>query len=150
MTKFEIKQRSLVIATISASLLFITACNNSVSSYGINGGGNGGSTPGGSGNTVTDLQAVDTSSSAQTNVPITFGPVFKVGELASGTSVAGTGTVNGSIPLQVNVKATHGDGSVRHAIISAVLPNLGSGQTETITFTSTADETGLTYQAIRK
>jgi hypothetical protein len=90
------------------------------------------------GSTLTDLQVVDTSSSAQTNVPITFGQVFKVGELTTGTSVAGTGTVNGSIPLQVNVKATHGDGSVRHAIISAVLPNLGSGQTETISFTNAA------------
>ena len=41
---------------------------------------------------------------------------------------------NGStLPLQVDVKATHDDGSVRHAVISASIPQLAAGTTETIT-----------------
>lgn len=89
------------------------------------------------GGNLTDIKIVNTGA-AQTNIPITFGQVFAVGDIPSGTSVTGTLSDSSSIPLQVNVKATHAaDGSVRHAIISAVLPNLASGQTETISFTGT-------------
>ncbi|MEK7703637.1 MAG: chitobiase/beta-hexosaminidase C-terminal domain-containing protein, partial [Myxococcota bacterium] len=83
------------------------------------------------GGVITDLKIVNTGG-AQTSVPITFGQVFVEAEVPAGTSVAGTLSSGASIPLQVNVKATHGDGSVRHAIISAVLPTLASGQTETL------------------
>ena len=37
-----------------------------------------------------------------------------VGQLPDGTT----------LPLQMDVKATHPDGSVRHAVLSAVLPTL--------------------------
>jgi hypothetical protein len=33
-----------------------------------------------------------------------------------------------TLPLQVNIKAKHADGSARHAIISAVIPKLAAGQ----------------------
>lgn len=87
--------------------------------------------------TITDIK-IENTGSAQTNVPVTFGQVFAVGELPSGRSVAGTLSSGASIPLQVNVKATHADGSVRHAIISAVIPALAAGQTESISFTNAA------------
>ncbi len=89
------------------------------------------------GTTITDIK-IENTGAAQTNVPITFGHVFAVGELPAGKSVSGTLSSGASIPLQVNAKATHADGSVRHAIISAVLPALAAGQTETIAFTSAA------------
>lgn len=80
------------------------------------------------GATLTTLQVVDKAAVAQTNVPFTFGQVFAKGTFP--TSMSLLGLANGaSIPLQVNVKATHADGSVRHAIISGVLPQLGAGQT---------------------
>jgi len=65
---------------------------------------------------------------ARSDVPFTFGQVFEAGHLQPGQGLGGrlaSGTV---VPLQVDVKATHGDGSVRHAIVSGVLPELASRQ----------------------
>lgn len=61
---------------------------------------------------------------AQTNVSFTFGQVFAVGDLMPSEGLAG-----GTVPLQVDVKAAHQDGSVRHAVISGVLPKLAAGET---------------------
>jgi hypothetical protein len=74
----------------------------------------------------TNLQA------AQANVPVTFGQVFAVGALAPADGLVGRLDDGSSVPLQVDVKALHADGSVRHAIISAVLPSLGAGQVRTL------------------
>ncbi|RSZ59125.1 hypothetical protein HF313_24815 [Massilia atriviolacea] len=61
-------------------------------------------------------------------MPLTFGQVFAPGALPANAGLAGVaGDV--LVPLQVNVKAKHPDGSVRHAIISASLPQIGAGQT---------------------
>ncbi|HEB94128.1 MAG TPA: hypothetical protein ENI94_11810, partial [Gammaproteobacteria bacterium] len=62
-----------------------------------------------------------------TNIPVTFGQVFAPGDVPAGLSVK----VNvGGNPLQTQVddKATHPDGSLRHAVITAWLPALGAGQ----------------------
>lgn len=59
----------------------------------------------------------------QVNVPFTFGQVFKPGDLQPTQSLAG---------LQVDMKALHPDGSVRHAIVSGVLPALAVGEIRTI------------------
>lgn len=55
----------------------------------------------------------------QTNVPFTIGHVFGIGHLARTD-----GLMAGTVPLQVDVKALHVDGSVRHAILSGVVPKL--------------------------
>ena len=61
---------------------------------------------------------------AQSGVPFTFGQVFAVGHLRPGQGLAGRLGGGVLVPLQVDVKAIHGDGSVRHAIVSGVLPEL--------------------------
>ncbi|MEH6433543.1 hypothetical protein [Massilia sp. DD77] len=82
---------------------------------------------------ITNVRLENTSATvAQNNVPVTFGQVFAVGHLAKGTALAGRLDDGSALPLQVDVKATHPDGSVRHAVISAVLPTLGAGQTRTM------------------
>jgi hypothetical protein len=68
-------------------------------------------------------------------VPLTFGQVFAKGQLAATQTLAGKLSDGSIVPLQLDVKATHADGTVRHGIISAVLPNLGPSQTQTITLT---------------
>lgn len=79
---------------------------------------------------VTDIQIVN-SGTAQTNVPVTFGQAFAVGNMQAGDSLAGS--IGGAVsPLQVDVKARHADGSLRHAVISAIIPNLAAGQTLTM------------------
>lgn len=78
------------------------------------------------GSTITNININGTSNIEQTNVPITFGQIFKEGELKATEGLAGKLSDGTTVPLQFNVKATHSDGSVRHAIISAILPRISS------------------------
>lgn len=61
---------------------------------------------------------------AQKGVPFTFGQVFAVGHLQPGTGLHGRLDNGDEVPLQLDEKARHADGSVRHAIVSGVLPTL--------------------------
>jgi hypothetical protein len=71
--------------------------------------------------------AIDsTGAEAQREVPVTFGQVFVPGELKPGERLVGKLAGGVTVPLQVDVKARHADGSVRHAVVSAVLPALGA------------------------
>lgn len=65
--------------------------------------------------------------SAQENVPITFGQVFHPGHVPVGQGLVGV-LVDGLLPLQMDVKATHADGSVRHAVVSAIVPRVEPGK----------------------
>jgi hypothetical protein len=58
-------------------------------------------------------------------IPVTFGQVFAPGDLKRGETLAGRLSDGRTVPLQVDVKATHADGSVRHAVLSALLPGGG-------------------------
>lgn len=87
---------------------------------------------------ITDVRFESTSSAAQTNVPVTFGQVFAPGDLAADASLAGRLDTGATLPLQLDVKAKHPDGSVRHAVISAVLPSLGAGEIHTMSLVRTA------------
>ncbi|MFL5812919.1 MAG: hypothetical protein ACJ763_05030 [Bdellovibrionia bacterium] len=63
-------------------------------------------------------------------MPITFGIPFPKGVLPSGTSAVLRDSSNQSIiPTQFEIKAKHDDGSARHAIVTAVLPQIGAGAT---------------------
>jgi hypothetical protein len=71
--------------------------------------------------------AIDsTDGDTQREVPVTFGQVFAPGEVKAGERLAGKLAGGATVPLQVDVKARHADGSVRHAVISALLPALGA------------------------
>ena len=79
-------------------------------------------------NVVTDLRLQNLLAQEQTGVALTFGQVFAPGHLNAEQTVngkLGDGTV---VPLQVDVKARHPDGSVRHAIVSAKLARLAASQ----------------------
>ena len=80
-------------------------------------------------NVVTDIRFQNTAAGAQVNVPVTFGQVFAPGHVAASQTVTGRLADGATVPLQVEVKARHADGSARHAIISTVLPSLAAGQT---------------------
>jgi hypothetical protein len=90
-------------------------------------------TPAPTGTSVTDVRIENTSATAaQTNVPVTFGQVFAPGHLLATDVLAGRLSDGSTLPLQVDVKATHPDGSIRHAIISAVVPSLAPASTLTM------------------
>jgi hypothetical protein len=82
---------------------------------------------------ITDVRFQNTdSANVQNNTPFTFGQVFNVGQISPTDVISGRlddGTV---VPLQVDVKATHPDGSVRHAIISGILPSVAASTTRTM------------------
>src|SRR5690242_6692606 len=60
---------------------------------------------------------------AQAGVPVTFGQVFKEGDVPKGATL--TATLNGQpVTLQVDPKATNPDGSLRHAVLTVVIPSL--------------------------
>lgn len=102
---------------------------------------------------ITDV-IVESTAGAQSNVPVTFGQVFAEGNIAAGAKLSGQLDDGTNVPLQMDIKASHADGSVRHAIISGVLPSLsgsrtlklmtGAGTAETAASPSTALNSGLT------
>lgn len=80
---------------------------------------------------VTSVAVQSMASTVQWGVPVSFGQVFAKGDLKSGERlVAQLGTER--LPLQMDVKARHADGSVRHAVLSAAVPQLGAGATATL------------------
>ena len=83
-------------------------------------------------NTVTDVRLQNTGSAAQTNVPVSFGQVFAAGDLQKNEMLVGRLDNGTLVPLQLDVKASHADGSVRHAVISAILPGLAGNEARTM------------------
>lgn len=94
------------------------------------------------GGVVTDLK-IQNIAAAQTNVPFTFGQVFAIGSLQPSEGLAAK-LANGTVlRLQTDVKATHPDGSVRHAVISGILPALAASEAQSIQLVkSTVTEQG--------
>jgi hypothetical protein len=87
---------------------------------------------------VTSVAVQSTASTVQWSVPVSFGQVFAKGDLKSGERlVAQVGTER--LPLQLDVKARHADGSVRHAVLSAVLPQLAAGANQTLALVKVTD-----------
>ncbi|WP_332848669.1 hypothetical protein [Massilia sp. S19_KUP03_FR1] len=80
---------------------------------------------------ITDVRFQNTGA-AQLNVPVTFGQIFAAGDMKKSDVLVGK-LAGATVPLQVDVKATHADGSVRHAIISAIVPTLAAGATGAMT-----------------
>jgi hypothetical protein len=73
---------------------------------------------------ITGVVVESTGRGEQSKVPLTFGQVFAPGHVPRGTALAaklGDGTL---LPLQMDMKAAHPDGSIRHAVLSLVLPRL--------------------------
>jgi len=83
------------------------------------------------GATITDAE-IQNQGVAQTNVPFTFGQVVAQGQFARTDGLAARLSNGALVRLQADVKATHADGSVRHMVVSGVLPSLAAGQIEKI------------------
>jgi len=69
-------------------------------------------------------RTADTGSENQ--VPLTFGQAFGPGKLARETQLIAKLADGKQVALQVDAKAFHDDGSVRHAVISGILPAPGA------------------------
>jgi hypothetical protein len=70
---------------------------------------------------ITTIQLNGTSGALTPGEMVSFGQAFAPGDLPGGTVL--TAMVNGqAIPIQMDVKATNDDGSVRHAILTVKVP----------------------------
>lgn len=74
---------------------------------------------------------------------VTFGHLFGQGEVTG--SVAVTDTANNAVPYQVDAKATHPDGSLRHAVITA---QIAAGTTYKLRTAAALGGTPLTKAAL--
>lgn len=82
---------------------------------------------------LTTVTVDSTGAADQLNVPVTFGQVFAVGHIGpSQTVTAMLMADNTSLPLQVDVKARHPDGSVRHAVLTTTIPKVAIRQSHVI------------------
>ena len=80
---------------------------------------------------VTTVTVQSTARSTQWGVPLSFGQVFAKGELRPEQRLfAQLGTDR--LPLQLDIKARHADGSVRHAVVSTMLRQLDAGASASI------------------
>ncbi|MDH3588080.1 MAG: PKD domain-containing protein [Gammaproteobacteria bacterium] len=75
-----------------------------------------------------ELNSTASGSSTATNVPVTFGQVFAPGDVPAGLSVEARLENGDAAPLQVDVKSRYPDGSLKHAVLSSVVPSLQGGQ----------------------
>lgn len=76
------------------------------------------------------------SSSTPAAAPITFAHVFAPGDIPAGSSVA-LSAAGTTLPAQVDAKAFHPDGSLRHAIITTQTPAMSGGATLTVNLDKT-------------
>jgi hypothetical protein len=91
---------------------------------------------------ITDVRLQNTTAAAQTAVPVTFGQVFAAGHLQPTDVMVGRLDDNTLVALQMDVKARHADGSVRHAIFSAIIPSLAANSTRTMALAKNGAPTG--------
>ena len=100
---------------------------------------------------ITAVQLTSTATTPQINTPVTFGHVFAQGDV-KGTEVITGKLVSGNpVPTQVDVKARHPDGSVRHAVITVQLPTSLPKQVQAVYLTkatATASASSATPTAI--
>lgn len=87
---------------------------------------------------VVTVQAISTTLQSQKDVPVTFGQIFKAGDVPAGAHLRAT--MGGEpVPVQVDRKATHADGSLRHAVITVVAPELPASATRLIRLSTGGD-----------
>lgn len=74
-----------------------------------------------------------------TNLPLTFGHVFSKGDVPNSIAVSANGTL---LATQCDVKSRHPDGSVRHAVISVILPQVTAHSDLVLSLVPTTGDTG--------
>ncbi len=132
---------------IVVMLLQILSCGGGASSSTDTNTTTGPTTPGGGVETVFESFSVEienTTGNPLVNVPVTIGQPFKKGHIKQGEffKAAVVGSTNTAITsLQLDRKAIHVDGTLRHGIISFILPELAANETKTVLFEIDPDTT---------
>lgn len=92
------------------------------------------------GSTIATVNVEEVSGASDSGIPITFGHVFRTGDVPAGATLTArtAGGSSVSIPLQVDRKTAHPDGSLRFAVMTAVVPSLAASERASIELVSTA------------
>lgn len=93
------------------------------------------------GSTLTTVKIHNPTDASESDVPVTFGQVFKPGDVPSGRTVSAR-VGQTAIPLQVDAKARHADGSLRHAILTLSMSSVPAGQDVVVELVSAAEDSG--------
>jgi hypothetical protein len=75
----------------------------------------------------TQIKIQNPDASAKTDAFATFGMVFKKGDIAPGKVLSLSGA-----EYQIDAKATHADGSLRHAVLTLKFPSLAANEIKTL------------------
>ncbi|MEB2314370.1 MAG: hypothetical protein OZ928_21215 [Polyangiaceae bacterium] len=88
-------------------------------------GGSAGATPRQPGEPIVTHTVENLGATPLAGAPITFGQVFRKGEVPAGAAL--TATLDGApVEVQQDVKATHADGSLKHVILTFEVPSLAA------------------------
>ncbi len=87
---------------------------------------------------ICKLYLTNSGTSEVSNEPITFGQVFKLGDVPENSGVVILDENNNEIPTQLDVKATWPDGSLRHGIISFKANTFNAKQNKTFIISKTS------------
>ncbi len=87
---------------------------------------------------ITTLKMINQSGSTQTNVPVTFGHYFKIGDVAAGMNLLAKLPDGTPVTVQVDKKAAHSDGSLKHAVLTLKLANLPASASQILTLNTDA------------
>ncbi len=77
---------------------------------------------------INSIQIVELDNITTINYPIQIGRVFKKGEIVNFPQAVLNGN---SLTTQSNVKSRWGDGSVKHAVVSFLIPTLSASTSAT-------------------
>lgn len=135
-----------LLAAVCASLLTATACAQAPSAAYVPQSRGTTVTPptnqAPAGTAVTSVRLTSSAAVSQSSVATTFGQAFAPGDVPKGQTLFGRSSSGNAVPLQVDAKARHADGSLRHAVITAQLPSLAAKQTETVNLVRGDESTG--------
>jgi hypothetical protein len=83
------------------------------------------------------IDVVNPTGTALTDAIVTFGQVFMPGDIPAGKLLSATSGGAG-IPVQTDPKATHADGSLRHAVITMRVPSIAANGSQHMLMTPAA------------
>lgn len=91
---------------------------------------------------IVTIDVVNTSATALTDAPVTFGHVFASGDVTASTGLQARLDDGTAVPLQVDRKATHANGSLRHAVLTLRIPTIAASATRRVTLATGTTATG--------
>jgi hypothetical protein len=83
------------------------------------------------------IEVTATTRASQHNVPVTIGQAFAAGKVAAGSTIAVLDSRKRRLPAQLDWKASHADGSLRHGVLTFVLPNVEANGAESLQLVAT-------------